>query len=340
MKLEPTFMHFLLEHQQRNNRTLNFVILMESILTASEHIQYYYLSGALQRTLGEAGKINVQGENVMSMDLMAHEIGLHYRRECNQVIEVTSEESEEAIPLNENGRYIVYFDPLDGSSNVKHSLPVGFLFGIAKRNLDGPEDCHLRTGRELIAAGMFLIPAGLFTFSLKNAGTWRFIKDETGGYCRPTKIHLPDDPKSWELSWNSANRATYAPAVRKWLEDREPNHSFRYAGALAVDFHRLLGNGGLFAYPAIMNHPDEKKNRPDGKLRLLYETAVVSFMAQEAGGFAVDEYGEPVLDIRPESRHQRSALYVGNKSLVTEIQHVLRREAASRRALTEKSRSE
>ena len=153
MKLEQTFMHFLLEHQRRNNRTLNFVILMESILTASEHIEYYYLSGALQRTLGEAGKVNVQGEKVMSMDLMAHEIVLHYLRESNQVIEVTSEESEAPIPLNPNGRYIVYFDPLDGSSNVQHSLPVGFMFGIVKRNLDGPEDCRLRSGRRSPAIG-------------------------------------------------------------------------------------------------------------------------------------------------------------------------------------------
>ena len=326
MKLEQTFMHFLLEHQRKNNRTLNFVILMESILTASEHIEYYYLSGALQRTLGEAGKTNVQGEDVMSMDLMAHEIVLHYLRESNQVIEVTSEEVEESIPLNSNGRYIVYFDPLDGSSNVKHSLPVGFMFGIVKRNLEGPEDCRLRSGREFIAAGMFLIPTGMFTFSLKNAGTWRFIKDETGGYCRPNRVIFPEDPKTWELSWNSSNRKLFAEAPRSWLEENEANHAFRYAGALAVDFHRLLGNGGMCAYPAIVNHNDPKKNRPNGKLRLLYETAVVSFMAKESGGFAVNEFGQDVLDVVPTSRHERSALYVGNRSLVEGIQKVLRQQ--------------
>lgn len=324
MKLEQTFMHFLLEHQRKNNRTLNFVILMESILTASEHIEYYYLSGALQRTLGEAGTTNVQGENVMNMDLMAHDIVLHYLRESNQVIEVTSEEVEEPIPLNANGRYIVYFDPLDGSSNVKHSLPVGFLFGIVKRNLEGPEDCHLRPGKDFIAAGMFLIPTGMFTFSLKNAGTWRFIKDESGGYCRPTRIHFPEDPKSWELSWNSSNRSLFSEKPRQWLEQEESKYAFRYAGALAVDFHRLLGNGGMFAYPAITQHPDPKKNRPQGKLRLLYETAVVSFMAKEAGGLAVNENGEDILDVVPDRRHQRSALYVGNRSLVEQVQKVLK----------------
>ncbi len=324
MKLEQTFMHFLLEHQQRNSRTLNFVILMESILTASEHLEYYYLSGALQRTLGEAGKINVQGERVMNMDLMAHEIVLHHLSESNQVIQATSEESKDPIQLNPDGRYIVYFDPLDGSSNIKHSLPVGFLFGIVKKNLDGPEDCRLRRGRDYIAAGMFLVPTGMFTFALKNSGTWRFIKDESGKYCRPTRLQFPSDRATWELSWNSSNRSTFGDGPREWLEAHESEFAFRYAGALAVDFHRLLGNGGMFAYPAIKNHPDSTKNRPEGKLRLLYESAVVAFMAKEAGGFAIGESGEDILDILPTDRHQRSALYVGNRDLVEEIQKALR----------------
>ena len=95
-------------------------------------------------------------------------------------------------------------------------------------------------------------------------------------------------------------------------------------GALAGDFHRILLNGGLFMYPAIINHPDPKKNRPQGKLRLMYEAAVVAFMCREAGGDAVDENGKPILDIHPEQPHQRTALYVGSKPLVDEITKVLK----------------
>jgi fructose-1,6-bisphosphatase I len=95
-------------------------------------------------------------------------------------------------------------------------------------------------------------------------------------------------------------------------------------GALAGDFHRILNNGGLFLYPAIVNHPDPKKNRPQGKLRLMYEAAVVAFMAHEAGGAAIDERGTPILDIVPETPHQRSSLYIGSKPLIDDIARILK----------------
>jgi fructose-1,6-bisphosphatase I len=97
-------------------------------------------------------------------------------------------------------------------------------------------------------------------------------------------------------------------------------------GALAGDFHRILGNGGIFLYPAIINHPDPKKNRPSGKLRLMYEAAVVSFMCREAGGAAVDENGTNLLDIAPQKPHQRTALYVGSRPLVEELAEILKKK--------------
>ncbi len=324
MKLDETFMHFLLEHQMKNQRTLNFMILMESILTAAKQIDFYYRSGALMKNLGEAGQTNIQGENQMAMDLMAHEIVMHYLAESKQIIEATSEEAEEATILNPNGRYIIYFDPIDGSSNVKHSLPVGFLFGIVKRNLQGTEDCHLRAGKDYIAAGMFLIPSGIFTFALKGSGTWRFVQDATGAYVRPERLHFPENKKSWELSWNASNRYGFKKTVQKWAEQNETKYAFRYAGSLVVDFHRLLHNGGMFMYPAIVNDPDPKKNKAEGKLRLMYEASVVAFIANEAGGTAVDDNGNDILEIIPQKRHQRTALYVGTKELVESIAMALK----------------
>lgn len=319
MKLEETFMHFLLQHQQHHARSLNFLLLMESILTAAKYIQHYYNLGAIHGTLDESGEINVQGENVMRLDLMAHQIVIHYLTQSHQVIEATSEEVTDEIRLEDDGRYFVYFDPLDGSANIKHSLPVGFLFGIAKRNLNGDEDFHLRKGSEFIAAGMFLIPSGTFTFALKDAGTWTFLRDESGVYIRPNKILLPDNKKSWELSWNSSYRNSFSDRVQKWINENEPSYNFRYSGSLAVDFHRLLHNGGLFMYPAIVNHTEPSKNRLEGKLRLLYECSVVAFIAEEAGGKAINERGENILEIIPTQRHQRSTLYVGNKSLIDDL---------------------
>jgi len=324
MDFEQTFMSFLLRHQERYNRTYNFIVLMDALMSAAKHIQYYYLTGALKGHLGFTDNVNVQGEDVMQMDEIAHEITIHYLRTTERVIHAVSEEAAEIIPLNEEGgRYFVYFDPLDGSSNVSHGLPVGFLFGAAKRNLDGPEDFHLRAGKDYIAAGMFVIPTGTFTIALKDAGAWRFHIDETMNYVKPIRMMLSEKKSDWELSFNSANRYTFAHNIREWIDKNEQRYTFRYLGALAGDFHRTLTKGGMFMYPAIVNHPNPNKNRPDGKLRLMYEASVVAFMAEEAGGHAIDEHGTSILDIVPKGHHQRTALYVGSKPLTDEIMEVL-----------------
>ena len=325
MRFEQTFMNFILQHQERHNRTYHFVILMDAIISAAKHIQHYYLTGALKGNLGLVGSVNVQGEDVMRMDQIAQEISIHYLGSCGRVIHAVSEETKEIIPINtEGGRYFVYFDPLDGSSNVSHGLPVGFLFGIAKRNLDGPEDGHLRAGKDYRAAGMFVIPTGTFTLALLDSGTWRFHIDETMNFVKPIQVMLPEDTRSWELSFNEANRCAFAERVQTWIAEKEKKYAFRYLGALAGDFHRILSNGGLFMYPAIVNHPNPEKNRPKGKLRLMYEAAVVAFICREAGGDAVDEAGTPILEIQPEEPHQRTTLYVGSKPLVDDIAQILR----------------
>ena len=212
---------------------------MDAVIIAAKHIQQYYLTGALKGNLGLAGEVNVQGEEVMRMDQIAHEIVIHYLKTSERVIHAVSEEAEEIIPMDaDKGRYFFYFDPLDGSANVSHGLPVGFLFGIAKKNLEEPEDGHLRAGKDYIVAGMFVIPTGTFTLALREAGTWRFHIDETMNYVRPIRMKLPDNTKSWELSFNEANRYTFAEGVQNWIAENENKYSFRYLGALAGDVSR------------------------------------------------------------------------------------------------------
>jgi len=328
MKLEQSFMDFMLHHQEQHKRSYNFLVLLEAVQTAAKYIQYFYQTGSLKNVMGEAGITNCQDECVMKMDDIADSIVLHYLRRSNQVIYAVTEEEPEPIRLNEEGgRYFIYYDPLDGSSNIKHNLPVGFMFAVAKRNLEGPEDCHLRKGSELRAAGIFLIPNGVFTLALAEAGVFRFHLDETMTYVKPEnseRLILPEDPKDWELSFNASNRKTFSADVQAWIEEHEPKYSFRYMGALAADFHRLLSNGGMFMYPAIVNHPKPEKNRPKGKLRLLYEANVAAFIAREAGGTAIDEEGNDILEIKPESPHQRTALYVGSRPIIESIGKRLR----------------
>jgi len=225
MKLEQSFMDFMLHHQQRHNRSYKFLVLMEALQAAAKYIQYYYQTGSLKNLMGEAGFTNVQGENVLKMDDIADSIVLHYLQRSEQVIRAVTEEEAEPVVMNEEtGRYFVYYDPLDGSSNVKHNLPVGFMFAIGKRNLEGPEDNHLRKGSELRAAGIYLIPNGVFTLALADTGVFRFHMDETMTYVIPEnaeRLVMPENQKSWELSFNSANRGTFAPRVREWIEENE-----------------------------------------------------------------------------------------------------------------------
>ncbi|HSG29501.1 MAG TPA: class 1 fructose-bisphosphatase [Candidatus Krumholzibacterium sp.] len=329
MKLEQSFMDFMLHHQERHQRSYNFLVLLEAVQTAAKYIQYFYQTGSLKNMMGEAGAVNVQGENVMKMDDIADSIVMHYLARSNQVICAVTEEEADPVTLNEDGgRYYFYYDPLDGSSNIRHNLPVGFMFAVGKRNLDGPEDHHLRKGSELRAAGIFLIPTGVFTLALADTGVFRFHQDETMTYVIPDnyeKLVIPDNPRSWELSFNAANRSTFSTEVREWIDENESRYAFRYMGSLAGDFHRLLSNGGMFMYPAIVNHPDRMKNRPNGKLRLLYEANVAALMAREAGGIAIDQNGDDILDIVPETPHQRTALFVGSRPLVEDIRARLKK---------------
>jgi fructose-1,6-bisphosphatase I len=330
VQFEQTFRNFIMRHQENFNRSYHFLILMDAIITAATRIELNYRTGALKDNLGASGSTNVHGEKVLQMDEIAHNIVVHYLNSSERVIQAVSEESEEIITMNKDGgRYFIYFDPLDGSSNVAHGLPVGFMFGIAKRsfegNIQGPEDFHLRAGNEFIASGMFVIPTGMFTLALRDAGCWRFHADETNTYVKPTRMMLPEDTKKWELSFNSANTYTFGDGVQEWILENEKKFTFRYLGALAGDFHRLLSNGGMFMYPAIVNHPDEKKNRPQGKLRLMYEANVVAMMCKEAGGAAVNEAGDSILDIKPEKHHQRTTLYVGSKPMIEDITKILKK---------------
>jgi fructose-1,6-bisphosphatase I len=319
MRLEETFMHFLLRHQMRNKRTLNFIILMQSVLTAARYIEMHYSEAALEKKLGSTGNTNVQGEAVMELDIIAHQIVMHYLLESKQVIQAVSEEVVDRIDLTDDGRYYFYFDPVDGSSNIKHNLPVGFLFGIAKTESPETDDRHLRKGIEFIASGVFLIPTGVFTFALKDAGAWQFILDKEGDFIRPTRLVMPTIKDAWELSYNVANLHTFSDKIRNFLMSKQEKLNFRYAGSLAVDFHRLLHTGGMFAYPAIINHPNKIKNKPEGKLRLMYEAAVIAFIANQAGAKAVNENGQDILAVQPEHHHQRSTLFVGNPELIDEF---------------------
>ena len=327
LRFEQTFMDFLLQHQERHNRTYHFLILMEGLINAAKHIQQYYLTGALKGNLGLAGDVNVQGEDVMRMDQIAQEVTIHYLKGTGRVIHAISEEVKRDHSPQYGGRQVLCLFRSPGWFLKRCPWAArGFSLWHCQAEPHRARGWSFKAGKEYIAAGMFVIPTGTFTLALKDAGTWRFHIDETMNYVKPVQMVLPADTKSWELSFNESNRYTFAEKIQDWIAQNERKYAFRYLGALAGDFHRILTNGGMFMYPAIVNHPNPKKNRPQGKLRLMYEAAVVAFMCKEAGGDAVDETGAPILDIQPKEHHQRTALYVGSKPMVEEITQILRKD--------------
>ena len=223
LQFEETFMDFLLEHQERHNRTYHFLILMNSILNAAKRIQHYYLTGALRGNLGLAGSTNVQGEEVLQMDQIANEVVKHYLGSSGRVIHAVSEEEKEIIPMNvEGGRYFVYYDPMDGSSNVPHNLPDRIPLRHRQEEPRRPRR-RAPSGRagSTSPRACSSSPPGRSPSPCRNAGCWRFHIDEVMNYVKPTRMVLPENPKTWELSFNSANRETFAGGIREWIAEKE-----------------------------------------------------------------------------------------------------------------------
>ena len=299
---------------------------MDAITSAAKHIQQYYLTGALKGNLGRAGRVNVQGEDVMRMDQIANQIAIHYLKASGRVIFAASEESKELISINPERRPLFrLFRPagrlVEPSPRAAGRLPVRHRQAQPGRPRGRPPAGRkrLHRRRNVRHSHRRLHP--------RTEGRRRLaVPDRRDDDLRPARGGS-SCPKTRRPGSCRSTRRTATPTpsrVQQWITENESKYAFRYLGALAGDFHRLLTNGGMFMYPAIVNHPDPKKNHPQGKLRLMYEAAVVAFMCREAGGLAVDESGNPILDIQPQSHHQRTALYVGSKRPVEEIARILR----------------
>jgi fructose-1,6-bisphosphatase I len=231
---------------------------------------------------------------------------------------MASEENEDPIPIPTRypkGKYVLMFDPLDGSTNIDVNISIGTIFSVHRRVSETSEpglaDC-LQPGRSQLAAGYIIYGSScMFVFTTGN-GVHGFTLDPTVGefFLSHPDIKMPERGKIYSI--NEGNEAQWDDDVRGWVDwlktpDKASGrpYSARYIGTLVADFHRTLMKGGVFAYPA------DKKNA-NGKLRLLYEAAPISWLAMEAGGLA-STGKEPVLEVMPTALHQRVPLYVGSK---------------------------
>jgi len=301
-----------------------FSWLMSAVTLSTKVIASAVRRAGLMDVLGEAGGTNVQGETVQKLDLIANDAlkkTLGYR---DNVAIIASEEDNEPRVLQEatgEGRYIVMFDPLDGSSNIDANVSVGTIFTIFR---DLPEESDpaksvLQRGVEQVAAGYVVYGSSTTLVYTSGHGVHMFTLDpQYGAYLRTrTNIQMPVHAKQYSV--NEAYSQSFPPSHQKYLDWAKNQfgggYSSRYIGSLVADFHRILLKGGVFLYPPT-NTPTN--TQPDGKLRLMYECNPLAFIAEQAGGMAIDGKNR-IMDVMPKSVHCRVPLVIGSKQNVEEV---------------------
>jgi len=217
------------------------------------------------------------------------------------------------VETNEQGKYMVFFDPLDGSSNIECLAAIGSIFGISKKSHDGPatlEDA-LQPGRNFVAAGYALYGSATMVVLTTGNGVNGFTLDPSIGEFVLTNPSIKMKPRGKPIySINEGNASLFDDAVTKYLEsikfpkDGKTPYAARYVGSMVSDMHRTLVYGGIFMYPG-------NKKSPRGKLRLLYECAPMAYIIEQAGGMASDGT-KPVLDVKPEKLHDRCPIFIGS----------------------------
>lgn len=269
-------------------------------------------AGLMADVLGFTGETNVQGESVKKMDVFANDVFISVFKQSGLVCRLASEEMEKPYYIPENcpiGRYTLLYDPIDGSSNVDINLNVGSIFAIRQQegdDLDGSASDLLANGDKQIAAGYILYgPSTILVYSL-GSGVHSFILDPSLGefILAQENIRIPNHGPIY--STNEGNFWQWDEALRDYTRyvHRHEGYTARYSGALVGDIHRILMQGGVFLYPGT------EKN-PDGKLRLLYETAPLAFLVEQAGGRASDGQ-KRLLDLIPSKLHQRTPAIIGS----------------------------
>jgi fructose-1,6-bisphosphatase I len=312
---------FILREQQRHHPHASgeFSWLLSGITLATKLIAANIRRAGLGDLLGATEATNVHGETVQKLDVLANQTLLSCLGDRGNVGILASEEDEEPIVVlqdPEYGKYVVIFDPLDGSSNIDVNVSVGTIFSILKRETTQRRDRQpladvLQRGTRQIAAGYVLYSASTMLVFSTGQGAHCFTLEPSIGAYVLTREWVKMPQRGTYYSVNEANLIGFPSPYRRFLQRlrRQGGYSSRYVGSLVADFHRTLLKGGIFLYPPTGKFPG-------GKLRLLYEANPIAFLAEQAGGLATDGQ-QPILGIVPSSLHQRTPLVVGSRHEMT-----------------------
>ena len=324
--------HILEEQSSFPEATGTLTNLLYDIALAGKIIASKTNRAGLAEILGRTGGTNVQGEQVQKLDQFADTTIFNMNDHTGRVAVMASEEHADILPIPEKypaGKYALLFDPLDGSSNIDYNICLGTIFCIYHKITPGRgslADC-LQKGRQVVAAGYLLYGTSTMLVYSTGRGVNGFTLDPAVGefLLSHPNIRIPEPPQYYSI--NQGNEKYWSQGMRAytaWLQGGEPDSpslSARYIGSLVADFHRNLLAGGVFAYPADRRDPA----KPHGKLRLMYEAIPLAFLAEQAGGRGSDGV-QNILDVTPESLHQRTPFFMGSRGLVERAEEFIKKD--------------
>jgi len=305
--------------QQTGNLTPELAQVISTIAATCQTIDQALQKGALAGVLGSAQHENVQGEEQKKLDVISNDYLIDALKIHPQVSGLASEELDEFTPAQENGKYLVLFDPLDGSSNIDINMCVGTIFSIlpAKNAVTQAED-FMQAGNQQVAAGYVLYGPSTMLALTVGAGTVFFTFDpETQQFLLTSEnIQVAADTKEYAI--NSSNQRHWENPVKRYIEEllagktgpREKDFNMRWVACMVGDIHRILCRSGIFMYPYDLKDPKKA-----GRLRLMYEANPMSMLIEQAGGASTTGRVR-ILDIQPTDLHQRVPVIIGSKNEV------------------------
>ena len=324
--------HILEEQQGHPEATGTLTNILYDLALAGKYIASQTTRAGLSEILGATEDVNIQGETVMKLDQIADQTIYRLNDHTGRIAVMASEEHEHLLSIPEGfpvGKYVLLFDPLDGSSNIDYNATIGTIFALYRRlSLEGPgtlEDC-LQPGSALVAAGYMIYGSSTMLVYSSGSGVQGFTLDPMIGEFLLThpNMQIPKHPAYYSV--NQGNETYWSKGVVRYthwlqgLDGDQPPLSQRYIGSLVGDFHRTLLSGGIYFYPADSRF----QSKSSGKLRLTYEAAPFAFLAHHAGGYASDGY-QDILNIQPTSLHQRTPLFIGDMHLVKKAEEFIER---------------
>lgn len=324
--------HIVEEERKYPEATGELSNLLHDLSLATKVISLEVNKAGLADILGFTGDNNVHGEQVKKLDIFAHDMMVRAMDHGGHLCAMASEEEEDIIHIPSEfhiGKYVLLFDPLDGSSNIDANVSIGTIFSIYRRvTPDGKpgtmEDC-LQPGCEQVAAGYVVYGSSTMLVYTVGNGVHGFTLDPAFGEFILSHPNIQTPKKSKLYSINEGNYLYWHPGLKKYIkylqeEDKETNRPYtsRYIGSMVADIHRNLLYGGIFMYPA------DSRN-PNGKLRLMYECNPMAFLIEQAGGRATNGQTR-ILDIQPESLHQRIPIFIGSEDDVKLVEQFMANE--------------